>query len=140
MVSAVVATNGNHERAAMEWARLGAVELWAPRGSGLESAGWRMFQPGMPWIHDWEVVDLAGGGPGEVAIRIPALDLVVLGDAVVNLSGRGLEVLPDKYCSAPARLRAALRGLVGRPFERALMAHGDPLTTHASRRIAALLA
>jgi glyoxylase-like metal-dependent hydrolase (beta-lactamase superfamily II) len=80
-----------------------------------------------------------GGGPAETAFRIPALDLVIFGDAVVNLPGRALELLPDKYCADPARLRAGLRQLVASPFARAVFAHGPALVTEASVRVAALL-
>ena len=90
-------------------------------------------------VEGWTAVPLTGGGPGETAFRVRALDLVVFGDAVVNLAGRGLELLPDKYCADPAALRAALRRLVGVPFSRAVFAHGTALAGGASVRIAALL-
>ena len=64
---------------------------------------------------------------------------MVFGDAVVNLAGRGLEILPDRYCTDPARLRQSLREMLQRPFERALFAHGIPLERSASAQIAALL-
>lgn len=141
VVAAVVATNGNHERAALAWAGQGAhaPAFLAPPGSGLSFPPWHELVPGASWIDDWEVVDLAGGGPGEVALRVPSLDLVVLGDAVVNLPGRGLELLPAKYCSDPDRLQAGLAALVARPFERALLAHGEPLASRASSCIQCLL-
>ena len=59
--------------------------------------------------------------------------------AVVHLAGRPLELLPDKYCSNPADLRRALRQLLTRPFARALFAHGEPMASLASDRIATLL-
>lgn len=138
-VSAVVATNGNHERAALEWNRETRVRLWAASGSGLDSPTWHRLPPGPGWKDHWVVEDLTGGGPGEVAIRIPSRDLVVFGDAVVNLAARGLELLPDRYCTDPARLRESIRRLVQTPFARAVFAHGDPIEEGASRRIDALL-
>lgn len=139
MVSAVVATNGNHERAALEWNRETRVRLWAAPGSGLDSPTWQRLPLGTGWKDDWVVEDLTGGGPGEVAIRIPSRDLVVFGDAVVNLAGRCLELLPDRYCTDPARLRESIRRLVQTPFARAVFAHGDPIEEGASLRIGALL-
>ncbi len=138
-VAAVVATNGNHERAAVEWVHQGRVRLWAASGSGLDSPTWRPLPHGPGWQDDWIVEDLTGGGPGEVALRIPRLDLMVFGDAVVNLAGRGLELLPDRYCTDPAHLRKAILRLVQTPFARAVFAHGDPIEEGASQSIAALL-
>lgn len=139
VVSAVVATNGNHERAAMDWARETHAPLWASMGSGLAWPPWRPLPSGPGWQADWIVEDVTGGGPGEIALRIPAWDLVVFGDAVVNLAGRALELLPDRYCTDPARLRESLRRLVEVPFGRAVFAHGDPIGAGASQRIAGLL-
>jgi len=65
------------------------------------------------------------------------LDLMVFGDAVVNLPGRGLELLPDKYCQNPAQLRVSLKSLPR--FGRAIMSHGEPLMDRASEHIQALL-
>ncbi len=138
-VSAVIATNGNHERAALEWDRESRVRLWAASGSGLDSTAWQRLPHGSGWQDDWVVEDLTGGGPGEVALRISGMDLVVFGDAVVNLAGRSLELLPDRYCTDPARLRESIRRLVDAPFGRAVFAHGDPIKDGASRRIGSLL-
>lgn len=138
-VSAIVATNGNHERSALAWAREAQAPLWASRGSGLGSPPWHPLPPGPGWQQDWIVEDVTGGGPGEIALRLPAWDLVVFGDAVVNLAGRALELLPDRYCTDPAWLRESLRRLVEAPFGRAVFAHGDPIEAGASQRIAGLL-
>lgn len=138
-VVAIIATNGNHERAALEWERETRVRLWAASGSGLNSPAWHQLPLGPGWQDDWVVEDLTGGGPGEVALRIPGMDLMVFGDAVVNLAGRSLELLPDRYCTDPARLRESIRRLVHTPFGRAVFAHGNPIEDGASRRIGSLL-
>jgi hypothetical protein len=138
-VDAVSLTNGNHDRRATDWSRHFGCPVWIPDGAGSEVAGARRYGEGREPMGNWETVSLDGGGPGEVAVRIPAMDLVVLGDAVVNLPGRSLELLPHKYCADPVRLRGALRALVATPFERVAMAHGAAIATGASRRIAALL-
>jgi len=135
----IVLTNGNHERAAAGWGRRFKCPVWIPGGFESPLDGARRFGPGESPVGGWETVALDGGGPGETAFRIPALDLVVFGDALVNLPGHGLGILPDKYCGDPARLRDALRRLVARPFSRAVFAHGAPLPADASVRIAALL-
>lgn len=65
--------------------------------------------------------------------------LVVFGDAVVNLEGRGLELLPAKYCTDPARLQKSLEALSREGFERALFAHGDSIGVRACERIGGLV-
>lgn len=135
----IVLTNGNHLRDTLGWISRFPSTVWIPPGMDGLLPGARPILPQSSPDRHWQVEPLAGGGPGELALRIPELDLVVLGDAIVHLAGRPLEVLPDKYCSDPAALRRALHELVARPFERALFAHGNPLPSAASRRIATLL-
>lgn len=86
---------------------------------------------------EWKAFPLPGGAPGEMAFQHVSRSLMVFGDAVVNLPERGLELLPAKYCRDQAELRCSLRTLP--PFERAVFAHGQPLLSAASERIAALL-
>lgn len=136
-VAAIVLTNENHERAADRWRRLSGAPVWAASDAGLELPEIRRLPPGS-W-EGWRLHDLAGGAGGEIALRSPALDLVVAGDALVNLPGRGLEVLPAKYCRDQAALRVRLRSLASEPFGRLLVAHGEPLLQRASERVKALL-
>ncbi len=129
----ILLTNGNHRRAAADWGRELGLPVWAPApalfpgdpfGSGALPAG-------------WAAIPLPGGAPGETAFHHRERSLVVFGDAVVHLPERGLELLPDKYCTDPRQLRASLAGLPA--FERALFAHGQPIGAGAGARIAALL-
>lgn len=130
----LVLTNGNHERASASWAEfLGVSAMSAtPELFPVE------LHP-LPWRDgdSWRAVPLAGGAPGETLFLHEGLSLGVFGDAVVNLPERQLELLPDKYCTDPAALRASLKALP--PFERAVFAHGQPLLSGAAAKIAALL-
>jgi glyoxylase-like metal-dependent hydrolase (beta-lactamase superfamily II) len=135
----IVLTNGNHLRDTLRWLARFPSALWIPPGIEEPVPGALRLTDGASPDPAWTVEPLAGGGPGELALRIPERDLVVFGDAVVHLAGRPLELLPDKYCSNPADLRRALRQLLTRPFARALFAHGDPMASLASDRIATLL-
>ena len=140
--TAIVLTNENHERDLARWRALFPVPAWASPEAKLQLPWLQRWdsgpQPACP-IAGWEIVPLPGGAGGEAAWFCPELSLMVFGDAVVNLAGRGLEILPDRYCTDPARLRQSLRGLVQRPFDRALFSHGNPLVRSASAQIAALL-
>lgn len=136
-IEALVLTNGNHERAADEWKKRFDCPVIGPAGCEWEWAAVRLPQAGV--AEGWTPVPLPGGAPGETAWRLPSLGLVVFGDAVVNLPGRELELLPDKYCTDPKTLRRSLAGLLEEPFEIALFAHGEPLLNGASERIRGLI-
>jgi hypothetical protein len=132
--ASIVLTNGNHERLAGMWARRWAVAplsrmpgLFPP---GLAVAEWRDRD-------GWRASLLRGGAPGETVFLHEGLSLGVFGDAVVNLPERRLELLPAKYCTDPAALRISLAGLPA--FERAVFAHGQPLLSGASAKVASLL-
>lgn len=135
---ALVLTNGNHERDAVRWHHELGAAIWSsptafpsPLVIGHCSLGISSPFP------RWTALPLPGGAPGETAFLHAGRSLAIFGDAIVNLPDRQLELLPDKYCEDPARLRFSLKGLPR--FERALFAHGQPLLSAASERIAALL-
>ncbi len=136
---ALVLTNGNHLRASPDWSGQLGAPVWSPTPelfpADLDVGPWPLVNP--PPFPGWIAHPLPGGAPGETAFLNAAWSLAVFGDAVVNLPGRTLELLPDQYCTDPRQLRRSLKGLP--PFERALFAHGQPLHTGASDRIAALL-
>ncbi len=136
---AVVLTNENHERDATAWRERYPLAIWAAPEAHLSLSGVRKWDPTRPPFSGWEIVPLPGGAGGETAWFHAGRSLMVFGDAVVNLSGRALEVLPSKYCRDQRMLRASLRTLVQRPFENAVFAHGDPLLGEASSRIEAML-
>ena len=134
----LVLTNGNHERDSLDWQKRHQISLWASAESGLDLNDLRVLPAQGAW-QGWKVESLEGGGPGEIAFRLEDRRLVVAGDAIINLPGRALELLPDKYCSDPAVLRKSLRLWVADPFDTLLLAHGDWLPELASARVEALL-
>lgn len=137
-VAALVLTNENHERAAAAWRDLTGAPVWAAPDAAVALPEVHRLPLAVGTWEGWRLHGLAGGAGGEIALRSPALDLVVAGDALVNLPGRGLEILPAKYCRDPAALRAALRRMTDEPFDRLVMAHGEPLAADASARVRAL--
>ena len=88
-------------------------------------------------LSGWRAIPLPGGAPGETAYHCGVMDLMVFGDAVVQLPSRGLELLPVKYCQDEGQLRESLRRLPR--YGRAVMAHGEPLLEAASERVGALI-
>lgn len=127
----LVVTNFNHER---------ALDIWRTRFPNAAIVGW----PTSPTeaeidscLVGWKAIPLPGGAPGETAYQCAHLDLMVFGDAVVNLAIRGLELLPDKYCENSGQLQESLRRIPR--YGRALLAHGEPLLEAAAERVGAVL-
>lgn len=133
----IVLTNENHPRAAAWWSEHYGIDVWAAPDANLDLPQVRRWGAGDDGFEGWSRIALPGGAGGETAFHLASQSLVVFGDAVVNLAGRGLEILPDRYCQDPLQLRASLRHLP--PFQRAVFAHGEPILQEAAARIAALL-
>jgi glyoxylase-like metal-dependent hydrolase (beta-lactamase superfamily II) len=86
-------------------------------------------------------IPIPGATAGETAFHSREAGTVVVGDAMINLDvARGLEFLPDKYCTDAAANRVSLRKLLALDFHTVTFAHGTPLTTRAHEKLAALLA
>lgn len=137
--AAIILTNENHERAALDWQQALQVPIYASSSAKLGILAVERISLAQTEWQGWRLHHLAGGAGGEIAFRWPERSVVVLGDAVVNLPTRRLELLPDKYCENPAALRTSLRELVAEPFSNLLMAHGVALTGDASAQLAGLL-
>jgi hypothetical protein len=116
----IVQTNANHDRFSKELAGAvyGKIESEAP---------------------GFEKVPLPGAGEGERGYFHPETRTLVLGDALINLAPHGLALLPDKYCTDPAKLRESLRLLARMPVERIFFAHGAPIVHDGASRIRELI-
>jgi hypothetical protein len=133
--TAIVITNANHERDTDHWRRLLSVPAWISPLAQVTLPNLHRFPPGPGAWHGWDLQPLQGGAPGEIAFRQPTLHLAILGDAIVNLPDRGLEMLPAKYGTDPSRLANDLLQWCAVPFDRLLVAHGNPVAPHASEHI-----
>jgi glyoxylase-like metal-dependent hydrolase (beta-lactamase superfamily II) len=139
--TAIVLTNENHRRAAVEWRERFGAPIFGPDGAEVMTPRVQPLNIELRPFKEWEMVPLPGGAAGETTFLLPEKSLAVFGDAVVNLPGRGLELLPAKYCLDQSRLRDSLAGLLDRfTFANAVFAHGAPLLGEASSRIAELCA
>ncbi len=136
----VLVTNGNHARAAREFARRFAVPLCAAEAAGV-GAGVVIAQAGgVVFGGAFEAVPLPGAAAGEVAFYRPdGGGLVVVGDALIHMGSHGFAVLPDKYCENAKELRRSLARLAEREFSTLIFAHGEPLVGKADERLRALL-
>ncbi len=141
----VLVTNGNHARAAAEFARRFRVPLAATaaaaQAAGVEPAETIPAAGGAVFGETFEAVALPGAVIGEVALcREDGGGLAVIGDALIHLDAYGFIVLPDKYCENPKELRRSLARLAERRFGTLAFAHGDPLVGCGDERLRTLLA
>jgi hypothetical protein len=139
--AAIVLTNGHHARAAEQYRDRFRIPVSATRESEPELgfAPDEYLADGDTLAGVFTVHGLPGGGPGEIALHHAAGRLHV-GDALINFEPLGFSRLPDKYCTAPAKLRESLRKLLPLEFSLLTFAHGLPLVTRAHERFAQLLA
>jgi hypothetical protein len=137
--AAIVLTNENHERDCLAWRERWRVPIWAAVDAALTIPDVRRFDVQHVEWEGFYLHPLTGGGCGELAFRLRNQSLVLFGDAVVNLPARGLELLPAKYCRDQTRLRQNLALLLAEPFERMVMAHGNPILGKASQKLVPFL-
>lgn len=134
-VAAILLTSGNHERAsAYEKKRLD-VPVLAPHGAEQDLTADRWVAGEETIFGVLRAVPLPGAGPGETAYLFG--DVLILGDALVNLDGVG--VLPEKYCSDAAQLVRSLRRLAELEFDTVCFAHGLPIVGGAKARVLAAI-
>jgi len=136
---AILLTSGNHQRDSLAWAEQLSVPILAAFGAGEEVRADRWIHPGESPYPGLETIDLAGAGPGEIALLAHDGKTLVLGDAIINLGPDGPALLPPKYCLDPKAAKRSLHALGGLEPEVVLMAHGPPLVTRAAERLQALL-
>ena len=134
-IAGVLVTNGNHQRAALDYSDRFAVpvfghtaalaEIQPPRRGELPA-----FDP------DLEAVEIPGAAPGEIALYQRSNGgTLILGDALINLEPYGFAFLPAKYCLNPKQMRRSLGKLTSFSVERILFAHGTPIVARAGERL-----
>jgi glyoxylase-like metal-dependent hydrolase (beta-lactamase superfamily II) len=99
------------------------------------------FRPGDPLPGGIEA--LPSGRAAEVVYWIPEHRAIVPGDVLLGDDHGGLRLCPESWLPAGAdhaRLRAALKPLLGLPVEGVLVSHGTPVTVDARAKLAEALA
>jgi len=138
---AILLTNGNHVRASDALRKRHHVPIvTAPvtRGDITE------IKPDIillenELLYGITPIAIPGATPGETAFYANT-GVMIVGDAVINTSAeKGLELLPDKYCIDAGQNRESLRKLLNYDFQTLTFAHGIPVTTHAKKKLHALL-
>ena len=137
-VAGIIATNANHERAALIFAERLAAPLYASAAAQITKA--LAIEDGQSLTSDVVAISIEGAGPGEIALQCRRSGgTLVVGDALINFGSHGFDYLPAKYATDPTLMRKSLRKLLNFSFERILFAHGNPLVSRARERLIALL-
>jgi glyoxylase-like metal-dependent hydrolase (beta-lactamase superfamily II) len=138
--SAVVLTNGNHQRESLSLGKKLGIPVFAPENAGAEIIADHKFRAGET-VGGLESIALPGFGPGETAFLHEGV--LIFGDALINLESsgkeRGLGLLPEKYRDDK---KESLRSLVALKLlkpEVLLFAHGTPIVQVATARLRNLL-
>ena len=139
--AAIIATNGNHDRAVVELrAKLGVpVFAHAAAVSALGIDVDRALHDREVLFDSLEVIEIPGAGPGEIVLH-DARGWLIIGDALTNLEPTGLALLPAKYCESAKEMRVSLGKLLRFPSDVLTFAHGLPVVTRARHRLESLLA
>lgn len=126
-IIAVVLTNAHHDR----------DSGWFREEFGIQVYAHEHAQPDCDTKIDVLVVDgeklpgglrtifLPGVSDNEMALHTPGL--VMIGDAILNTPGKGLELLPDQFIADKKLARQSLQKLLTLDFETVTFGHGEPL-------------
>ncbi|GAT32754.1 metallo-beta-lactamase superfamily protein [Terrimicrobium sacchariphilum] len=134
-VSRIVLTSENHQRDSVALARLWDCPILAPAEARPELVADQWYAAGDVLPDGSRVIPLPGVALGESALLCG--DVLVVGDALIHL--KEFDILPDKYCLDPARLRCSLAALLDEDFSTLCFAHGLPLEEQPRERLRALL-
>jgi hypothetical protein len=140
-IAAIILTNANHGRAAVDYHKKSGAPIFAHTGA---TGGFSVEVD--HWIQDGEdvsglaVIHLPGFVAGEIALHSQkAGGVMMMGDALINLQSTGFSLLPDKYCDDPKLARNSLQKLLQFSFEVMTFAHGLPIIAGARRQLEPLL-
>jgi glyoxylase-like metal-dependent hydrolase (beta-lactamase superfamily II) len=139
-LGAVIVTNANHHRAAIEWSDEFDVRIVAATGAfDVKNTPPRSCEcrGGDSILNGFEVIGIEGAVAGEIAIYRNG-DLIV-GDCLINFEPYGFTFLPQKYCSNFKVMKRSLRQLLDRKVQRIFFAHGTPILSDGLARLTALL-
>jgi len=140
-VRAILLTNGNHVRDAIALRDKHHVPVATAPETRRDITELKPDVILLPneLLYGITAIAIPGATPGETAFHSNT-GVMVLGDAIINTNlERGLEFLPDKYCTDAKQNRASLATLLKFEFHTLTFAHGAPVTLHAKEKLAALL-
>lgn len=134
-VSRIILTSENHQRDSVMLAERWGCPILAPVEAKPELIADQWYSAGDILPGSLRVLPLSGGALGESALL--GGGVLIVGDALIHL--KEFDILPDKYCLDPERLRQSLAALLEEDFSTICFAHGLPLGQQPRERLRALL-
>lgn len=138
---AILLTNGNHVRAAVELRKQYHVPVVTAPETRRDISELKPDVALLPHelLYGIRAIPIPGATPGETAFLAPN-GVLILGDAIINTdSEKGLELLPDKYCTDAKQNRESLQKLLELDIRILILAHGSPVTQNTKAKLATLL-
>lgn len=134
-LSAIVLTNGNHQRDSLRLRDKFHIPILAHATAKSEIEADQWLQDDAILWQRWSVCPLPGFGLGEIALRSPSgPGTLIFGDAIINLPTHPFIPLPEKYCTDPALAAKSLGALTFRG-DRCFFAHGEPILANGGDRL-----
>ena len=135
--TAVLLTNGNHERDAAFYRDYFSIPVFAHPEAAKEFS---FATEGFPQqLGSLEIISLPGAGIGEIGIYDRDKKMLCLGDMIINLDSFPFAPLPNKYATNKKQMRKSIASLTALNVRTICFAHGLPVTMKAMEKIEALI-
>jgi glyoxylase-like metal-dependent hydrolase (beta-lactamase superfamily II) len=143
-VKAVILTNRDHIREAMECRLLLNTKIWAPEADAAEMGAITIdhtFKDGDTLPAGLRVISISNGkSPGESALFLDQRGgVMILGDALIGLPDGTLSLLPPEKYADIKKAKEGLRRLLDYEFEIVLVGDGKPILSGGKKAVEAFL-
>jgi glyoxylase-like metal-dependent hydrolase (beta-lactamase superfamily II) len=142
-VARIVLTNRNHLRAATALrASTGARVAIHPADAGHAQTQGAALDDEIAVggeMGPFEIVEVPGKSPGEIALHWRGRRLLIVGDAIVGNPPGRCTLLAERVMDDPPRLRKSVRSLLGLDFDVLLVGDGRSILRDAKARVQELV-
>lgn len=140
--AAIVLTNAHHDRAADWFRKEFEIQVYAHENAPPDCDS-KIDVP----VMDGEklpgglcAIRLPGVSPSELALFTKnGAGIMLMGDAILNTPGKGLELLPEQFIEDSKQARHSLHKLLEYDFEVVTFSHGDPIVAKGKAALADFL-
>lgn len=139
---AIVLTNAHHDREADAFRKRYGVQIYANENAqhDCDTKIDVLAVNGEKLPGGLKTISLPGVTTGEMALFAKDKGgILLIGDALLNPAGKGLQLLPDQFIEDKRRARVSLQKLLELNFKVVTFGHGVPITKDAKKTIAAFL-
>ncbi|MEI6085154.1 MAG: MBL fold metallo-hydrolase [Verrucomicrobiota bacterium] len=139
-ISAIILTNAHHCRDADWFRKHYEVQIYAHEQAAAD-CDTKIDVPvvdGEKLPGGLKAIFLPGVSPSEMALFAVA-GVMLIGDAILNTPGQGLELLPDQFIADKKLARQSLQKLLEFDFQVLTFGHGEPIATEGKQALANFL-